>query len=46
MRPEQEKDKSHFIDKETGSELECVEKMALIEWLANNYKQFGEYVNG
>lgn len=41
LTPDQEKDKSHFIDKETGVELELVESMPLLEWLANNYKQFG-----
>ncbi|RWS32014.1 Eukaryotic peptide chain release factor subunit 1-like protein [Leptotrombidium deliense] len=37
----QEKDKSHFVDKETGMELELVESMPLLEWLANNYKDYG-----
>lgn len=41
LTPEQEKDKSHFIDRETGVELELEESMALLEWLANNYKNFG-----
>lgn len=41
LRPDEEKDKSHFTDKETGGELELVESMALLEWLANNYKTFG-----
>ncbi|KAH9362889.1 eukaryotic release factor 1 [Haemaphysalis longicornis] len=41
LTPEQEKDKSHFLDRETGVELELVESMALLEWLANNYKNFG-----
>uniref|UniRef100_A0A914XAE6 Eukaryotic peptide chain release factor subunit 1 n=1 Tax=Plectus sambesii TaxID=2011161 RepID=A0A914XAE6_9BILA len=41
LTPEGEKDKSHFIDQETGVELELVESMALLEWLANNYKGFG-----
>ena len=41
LTPDQEKDKSHFIDKETGVELELVDSMPLLEWLANNYKQFG-----
>lgn len=41
LNPEQEKDKTHFIDSETGVELELVDKMALLEWLANNYKTFG-----
>ncbi|XP_025833557.1 eukaryotic peptide chain release factor subunit 1-like [Agrilus planipennis] len=41
LTPEQEKDKSHFTDKETGVELELVECQPLLEWLANNYKNFG-----
>ncbi|XP_064119482.1 eukaryotic peptide chain release factor subunit 1 isoform X2 [Macrobrachium rosenbergii] len=41
LTPEQEKDKTHFTDKATGVELELVESMPLLEWLANNYKSFG-----
>ena len=41
LNSEQEKDKTHFIDKETSVELELVEKMPLLEWMANNYKTFG-----
>ena len=41
LTPEQEKDKTKFLDKETGVELELVEKMSLLEWLANKYKEFG-----
>jgi peptide chain release factor subunit 1 len=41
LKPEQEKDKSYFTDKETGVELELVESISLIEWFANNYKGFG-----
>lgn len=41
LNPEQEKDKTYFIDKDTGVELELVESQALLEWLANNYKTFG-----
>uniref|UniRef100_A0A2I2Y8N1 Eukaryotic peptide chain release factor subunit 1 n=1 Tax=Gorilla gorilla gorilla TaxID=9595 RepID=A0A2I2Y8N1_GORGO len=37
----QEKDKSHFTDKETGQEHELMESMPLLEWFANNYKKFG-----
>ncbi|XP_065648372.1 eukaryotic peptide chain release factor subunit 1 isoform X2 [Hydra vulgaris] len=44
LNPEQEKDRSHFIDKETGIELEVVDKMSLIEWLANKYKSFGAHL--
>lgn len=41
LTPEQEKDKTHFTDKATGVELELVDSMPLLEWLANNYKSFG-----
>ncbi|KAI5938165.1 Eukaryotic peptide chain release factor subunit 1 [Manis javanica] len=41
LTPEQEKDKSHFTDKETGQEHELIESMPLVEWFANNYKKFG-----
>lgn len=41
LTPDQEKDKSHFIEKESGIELELLESIALLEWLANNYKKFG-----
>jgi hypothetical protein len=42
LRSDQEKEKSHFQDKETGVELEHVEEMPLLEWYANNYKNFGK----
>ncbi|CAD7005896.1 unnamed protein product [Ceratitis capitata] len=38
LTPEQEKDKSHFTDKESGVEMELIESQPLLEWLANNYK--------
>jgi len=41
LTSEQEKDKTHFTDKETGVELELEDNMPFLEWLANNYKQFG-----
>jgi len=41
LNPEQEKDKTKFLDKETGVELELAEKISLLEWLANKYKDFG-----
>ncbi|CAF1304889.1 unnamed protein product, partial [Adineta steineri] len=41
LRADQEKEKSHFQDKESGVELEHVEEMPLLEWYANNYKNFG-----
>lgn len=41
LTAEQAKDTTHFKDKESGTDLEVVEKLALLEWLANNYKKFG-----
>ncbi|KAI0234897.1 Eukaryotic peptide chain release factor subunit 1 [Lamellibrachia satsuma] len=41
LRPEQEKDKTHFTDKDTGVEMELVDSQPLLEWFANNYKTFG-----
>lgn len=41
LTPEQESDASHFHDRETGVELEVVEKISLVEWFADNYKKFG-----
>jgi len=41
LNPEQEKDRTNFLDKETNVELEIMDKMPLLEWLANNYKSFG-----
>jgi len=36
-----EKDRTHFLDKETNVEMEVLDKMPLLEWMANNYKTFG-----
>lgn len=41
LRPEQEKDKTNFIDKQTGVEMEVIDSMPLLEWFANHYKDFG-----
>merc|ERR1712194_817492 len=41
LSAEQESNESFFIDKETGSELETIEKESFVEWLANNYKNYG-----
>eukprot|EP01099_Mayorella_cantabrigiensis_P004070 TRINITY_DN305_c0_g1_i1.p1 TRINITY_DN305_c0_g1~~TRINITY_DN305_c0_g1_i1.p1 ORF type:complete len:451 (-),score=126.09 TRINITY_DN305_c0_g1_i1:274-1575(-) len=38
---DQEKDPKHFNDEATSTELEIVESLSLLEWLANNYKKFG-----
>lgn len=47
LTQEQEKNETYFRDPESGTELETIEKEAFVEWLANNYKNFGcnlEYV--
>ena len=41
LTPYQEKDKTLFLDQDSGVELELVDKCALLEWLANSYKSFG-----
>jgi len=41
LNAQQEQDDNNFRDKTTGTELETVDKEALVEWFANNYKQFG-----
>ncbi|KAL9189251.1 hypothetical protein ACHAXT_011741 [Thalassiosira profunda] len=41
LNPEQEKNESFFHDLETGVELEVAEKETMVEWLANNYKDYG-----
>jgi len=40
LTKEQEKDTSHFKS-EGGTDLEIVDAMPLVEWFANNYKNFG-----
>ncbi|VDN06893.1 unnamed protein product [Thelazia callipaeda] len=41
LEPAQEKNKRHFTENSTGVELELMDSMPLLEWLANNYKSFG-----
>ena len=41
LTSEQEKDKTFFVDKETGVELELIDRIALLEWFANHYKTYG-----
>merc|ERR1712083_968070 len=41
LSKEQERNESFFHDALTGVELEVVEKEAFVEWLANNYRNFG-----
>jgi peptide chain release factor subunit 1 len=41
LNSQQEGDDNNFRDKQSGTELETLEKEPLVEWFANNYKQFG-----
>ncbi|KAG2813617.1 Eukaryotic peptide chain release factor subunit 1 [Phytophthora cactorum] len=41
LSPSEESVDSNFMDAETGAKLETVERTPLVEWFANNYKQFG-----
>lgn len=41
LTPQQEASKSAFKDKQTGQDLEVVEKQLMIEWFADNYKNWG-----
>eukprot|EP00300_Choanocystis_sp_HF-7_P021966 c21079_g1_i1.p1 GENE.c21079_g1_i1~~c21079_g1_i1.p1 ORF type:complete len:448 (+),score=104.22 c21079_g1_i1:51-1346(+) len=41
LTPEQEKIESNFRDAATGADLEAVESLSLLEWFANNYREFG-----
>jgi peptide chain release factor subunit 1 len=41
LNKQQEQEDSHFRDAESGVELETVDKEPLVEWFANNYKNFG-----
>lgn len=38
---QQEQDRTQFMDKETGQEMEVIEQMSFLEWLAERYKDFG-----
>ncbi|EUB64859.1 Eukaryotic peptide chain release factor subunit [Echinococcus granulosus] len=41
LRPEQERDRSHFVDPETQTEMEIEESQLLLDWLALSYRSFG-----
>lgn len=38
---QQESDRSLFLDKETGQEMEVVSQMSFLEWMAEKYQDFG-----
>lgn len=37
----QEADRSQFMDKDTGQEMEIIEQGSFLEWLAEHYKDYG-----
>ena len=41
FRPEELTDNEHVRDKESGVDLEIIDKMPMLEWLAEEYKKFG-----
>ena len=41
LTPEQETNDAHFHDAVTGVQLEIVDRVTLVEWLANSYRTFG-----
>lgn len=41
LNGEQQRDPNNFKEDKTGAELEVIESITLVEWLANNYKRFG-----
>mmetsp|Transcript_14845 Transcript_14845/g.20963 ORF Transcript_14845/g.20963 Transcript_14845/m.20963 type:complete len:459 (-) Transcript_14845:241-1617(-) len=41
LTKEQEANETFFHDQDTGVELEVIEKESLVEWMANNYKNYG-----
>ncbi|CCI43571.1 unnamed protein product [Albugo candida] len=41
LSPSEETVESHFIDPDNNAKLEIMERIPLVEWFANNYKQFG-----
>lgn len=41
LNKEQEANESNFRDPVSSADLEVVEKMPLLEWFANEYRQFG-----
>lgn len=41
QQTERESDMTHLKHKETGIDLECIEKIPLVEWIVQNYTSFG-----
>jgi len=41
INKDQQTERAHLKDEATGQELEVVDTISLLEWLANNYKNYG-----
>ena len=41
LTKEQDNNATRLKDPETGTEYEIIDKILLMEWLAENYKQYG-----
>eukprot|EP00761_Pharyngomonas_kirbyi_P011810 gb/GECH01011836.1/.p1 GENE.gb/GECH01011836.1/~~gb/GECH01011836.1/.p1 ORF type:complete len:442 (+),score=125.90 gb/GECH01011836.1/:1-1326(+) len=41
LNPEEESDSSHFQEQDTGVQFEVIDRMQLVEWIAENYNTFG-----
>ncbi|KAF5398834.1 Eukaryotic peptide chain release factor subunit [Paragonimus heterotremus] len=41
LRPDQERERQHFVDSETGLDFEVIDTQLLLDWLALNYRSFG-----
>lgn len=41
LSPPEESIASNFVDADTGAKLETVDRVPLVEWFANSYKDFG-----
>ena len=49
IKKEQEKDAESFAKAADGTDLEVIDKISLLEWFAENYRQFGtnlEFITG
>ena len=41
QKGQEEEDRSQFMDKDTGQEMEIISQMPFLEWLAEKYRDFG-----
>ncbi|OAF64368.1 hypothetical protein A3Q56_07917, partial [Intoshia linei] len=44
IRPDQESNKKYFVDPDTGIEMEIAERVLFLDWLSENYKDFGYFL--